>query len=292
MVNTNLSSPALSELTLTRRVRFAVNPGSTVGDPVRGPNGYAGVPAMVGLGAHYELVVTCRGRPAAGRSYLVDIKDIDRAVRIAAIPPIQAGAADGRNADPVAILRGILAPLASMLDGLADRVRWNLTPTFSLEMLVNSAATSSHASAHVSKVLLRQRFDFAAAHRLHDPTLTDDENRRIFGKCNNIHGHGHNYQVEPCISMPTGAPTRARLTLAELEALTDRILISRFDHKHLNEDTPEFDSRRGGVNPSVENIAKVFHGILAPAIAAAHPETSLDSITVWETDRTSATYPA
>jgi 6-pyruvoyltetrahydropterin/6-carboxytetrahydropterin synthase len=75
-----------------------------------------------------------------------------------------------------------------------------------------------------------------------------------------------------------------------LEAITDAAVIQRFDHKHLNEDTREFASV-GGLNPSVENIAKVVFDLLAPEIARASPDAQLRSITVWETDRTCATYP-
>lgn len=139
-------------------------------------------------------------------------------------------------------------------------------------------------------VLLRQKFDFAAAHRLHVPGWTDEENRRAFGKCNNARGHGHNYQVEPCVAIRLDAPVPT-FTLQHLEAITDAAVIQRFDHKHLNEDTSEF-ATIGGLNPSVENIAKIVFGILAPEIAKASPDAQLRSITVWETDRTCATFPA
>jgi 6-pyruvoyltetrahydropterin/6-carboxytetrahydropterin synthase len=66
--------------------------------------------------------------------------------------------------------------------------------------------------------------------------------------------------------------------------------LDKFDHTHLNEDTQEFNQSQGGLNPSVENIAKVFYQLLAPELARAHPGTTLASMTVWETDRTSATY--
>jgi 6-pyruvoyltetrahydropterin/6-carboxytetrahydropterin synthase len=72
----------------------------------------------------------------------------------------------------------------------------------------------------------------------------------------------------------------------------DETIIQRFDHKYLNVDTQEFRAEAGGLNPSVENIAKVCFDLLAPAIRRAAPGVELRSITVWETDRTSCTYPA
>ena len=81
-------------------------------------------------------------------------------------------------------------------------------------------------------------------------------------------------------------------SLETLERITAERVISRFDHAHLNEDTAEFDTSRGGVNPSVENIARVCYDLLAPAVVSASPDARLRSVTVWETDKTSATYPA
>ena len=137
----------------------------------------------------------------------------------------------------------------------------------------------------MTKAILRQRFEFAAAHRLHVPSLSDDENRRLFGKCNHPSGHGHNYVVEPAVAVPTGMPAFA---LADLERLTHERVIERFDHKHLNLDTSEFGV--GGLNPSVENIARVCFDLLRESVHAAGGE--LVAVTVWETEKTCAAYPA
>ncbi|MEL6796463.1 MAG: 6-carboxytetrahydropterin synthase, partial [Planctomycetota bacterium] len=135
--------------------------------------------------------------------------------------------------------------------------------------------------------LLRQQFDFAAAHRLHAPELSDEENQRVFGKCNNPSGHGHNYRIEASVAVPVNQPPGG-FGLADLEELCDTLVIERFDHTHLNVDTEEFGPR--GVMPSVENIAKVIYDILAPAVGDRG--ATLRSMTVWETDRTCCTYPA
>lgn len=259
-------------LSLTRSIRF------TLGVPdakASGTNGYAGRPAMRGFGSHYELTVRCRGEVDAAVGYLIDIQEIDHAVREVMLPGLAAGSAQGE--EPAHTLRSLLQPLAQKLRKPLASVRLNLTPFHSLEI----EPMPDNASA--APVLLRQRFDFAAAHRLHVPGLSEDENRRLFGKCNNPNGHGHNYQVEPCVAVPDGT----RFPLLLLETLTKEAIIDRFDHKHLNLDTTEFGP--GGENPSVENIAKVAFGLLSPRVHA-HGAT-LRHITVWETDRTSATYP-
>ncbi|MCC6425769.1 MAG: 6-carboxytetrahydropterin synthase [Phycisphaerales bacterium] len=149
---------------------------------------------------------------------------------------------------------------------------------------MSPAGPSAAASA-----IIRQRFDFAASHRLHNPAMTEQENRACFGKCNNSAGHGHNYIIEPAVRIPVDGAASV-FSHADLEDLCKRVILDRFDHKHLNVDTAEF-GEGAGVLPTVENIAKVSYDLLAPAVAARCPAARLEAITVWETDRTSSTYP-
>ena len=132
------------------------------------------------------------------------------------------------------------------------------------------------------QLAISQQFEFSASHRLHVPSISDAENRRVFGKCNNPHGHGHNYRLEVAVAKPLDAP----FSLATLERIVDQSVIQRFDHKHLNLDTTEFAS----LNPSVENIAKVCFDLLRGPIDAAGG--SLQRVKLWETEKTCSTYPA
>ncbi|MEL7474593.1 MAG: 6-carboxytetrahydropterin synthase [Planctomycetota bacterium] len=233
----------------------------------------------MGLCRFYELEIACRGRPDAITGYLVDIKRIDQAVRSAAAPILRRVCAETPQAEPSRVLGEVAIAVGSALEGLAPRIRWSLTPYHSFEM----------ASNDTQSVLIRERFDFSASHRLHSPSLSDDENRAVFGKCNNTNGHGHNYQVEPCVEVDLAQADEAPFGLAALERLTDEIIIDAFDHRHLNLDTDAFDD---ATLPSVENIARVFYERLDPAVRSASSAARLRSITVWETDRTSCTYPA
>lgn len=255
---------------LTRIVRFAL---SANGTPNRGPNGYAGNPSMMGIGAHYELVVACRGDVDPTVGYLINIKEIDKEVRAQAVPALHASMRQAEQ--PEAALRTAFRSLR--LPGLSA-LRWKLSPYHSLEVTADAPST----------VLLRQKFDFCAAHRLHAPTLSHEENQRLFGKCNNPGGHGHNYQFEPCVALQSGRDQATSFALSDLERIADDIIVQRFDHKNLNSDTAEF--RDGsGLNPSVENIAQVCFKLLAPAIN--RPGVTLQAVTVWESDRTSCTFP-
>jgi 6-pyruvoyltetrahydropterin/6-carboxytetrahydropterin synthase len=265
---------------LTRTTRFIVNPSEARTEaPATGAGGYAGRPPMRGLGRYYELDTVCRGEPDAATGYLIDIKAIDDAVRASAVPIIRRACDDHPASDPAFILQQTLDPLAGSMPVELVSVLWRLTPYYSVQMTADDPHTA----------LLRHRFEFAAAHRLHTDQLSPEENQRIFGKCNNPSGHGHNYQVEPCIAInlaTDGPPFGA----AELEEVVDRTILRRFDHRHLNLDTEEFGE--GGEMPSVERIAEVCHRLLKGALAEQHPDVELRSVTVWETDRTSCTYPA
>ncbi len=264
--------------TLTRTVRFCVNPGGESGLARGDVNGFAGVPSMRGLGRYYELHITCRGEPDQASGYLLNIKDIDAAAHAAAVPVIAKACREAPETEPAVLLVRVFEALRERLGGVFERVRWSLTPYYSLEMNTDTA----HA-------LLRQSFDFSAAHRLHSPSLSDEQNRAIFGKCNNPSGHGHNYRVEPCVAVRLDAKTL--FSLADLEELVHRHIIEPFDHTHLNADTKEFAAALG-VNPTVENIARVFFDRLAGAVESeSKGSAELRAVTVWETDRTCSTYP-
>ncbi len=125
-------------------------------------------------------------------------------------------------------------------------------------------------------VRLSQKFEFSASHRLHNPALSPDENRRRFGKCNNPLGHGHNYELQVTV---TTAPDAA-VDLPALERLVNDAVVDRFDHRYLNEEIAEFKT----VMPSVENIARVAFELLKPRVQ------QLASVTVWETSKTWCEY--
>jgi 6-pyruvoyltetrahydropterin/6-carboxytetrahydropterin synthase len=90
------------------------------------------------------------------------------------------------------------------------------------------------------KISLTRRYRFAASHRLHSPKFSEEENRRLYGKCCNPHGHGHNYVVEVTIAGPVDAATGMIASLGELDRFVQGEVVEAFDHKYLNEEVPEF----------------------------------------------------
>jgi 6-pyruvoyltetrahydropterin/6-carboxytetrahydropterin synthase len=264
---------------LTREVRFAVNVDPAddarqlAGKPL---NAYAGYPALLDLaGRHVEVQVTLAAATLDPASqYLRNIKDVDDVVRRRGIPVVAAHVRDRRHPG------GRL--VAALSDALSDgwpgarleRLRLVLTPYLAWER---------RASEPHPMVRLSQTFEFSAAHRLHNPSLSDAENRTAFGKCNNPLGHGHNYLVQ--VTLAGEVDDRGTLVdLPAFERIVAETVINRFDHKHLNLETIEFRD----TIPSVENIAKVIHDLLKPRFASERGR--LASVTVWETPKTWCEY--
>jgi 6-pyruvoyltetrahydropterin/6-carboxytetrahydropterin synthase len=89
-------------------------------------------------------------------------------------------------------------------------------------------------------VELGRRYRFAASHRLHTSQLSEEENSRVFGKCNNPYGHGHNYVLEVSLSGKIDPATGMIANLADLDAFVERHVLEQFDHHSLNEDVAAF----------------------------------------------------
>lgn len=285
---------------LTRTVRCCIDPSepdarlrSRLAE--RPLNSFAAFPssdALTGSARYFEFDVRCRGEIDPATGYFLNIKDIDAAFRDAVVPRLAALLRSPDHADrsPQSVLPDLFHALNAALDRRVRALVWRLTPFLRAEADMNPSQPAQ------TRVAIRQQFDFSAAHRLHAPSLSDADNRRVFGKCNLPSGHGHNYRVEPCVDVPAGAAAPG-FQLSDLERLTAETIIERFDHKHLNLDCPEFNPQASppGLNPSVENIAMVCYNLLAPRIddLARHGKPArLRCVTVWETEKTSATFPA
>ena len=134
------------------------------------------------------------------------------------------------------------------------------------------------------KVAVYRKEHFNAAHRLNNPDWDEATNQRVFGKCNNPHFHGHNYEL---VVKVTGEPDPQTGYVMDMKILSDLVqenVLERFDHKNLNEDTAEFKN----LNPTAENIAVVIYTILREKIDAI-----LDlQVRLYETERNFVEYPA
>ena len=124
-------------------------------------------------------------------------------------------------------------------------------------------------------VLVGRRETFNAAHQLYDPGLSDEENRRLFGKCANL--HGHNYVLEVVVAGEVDQASGYVLDLKLLSDIMNGQVIQDVDHRNLNTDVPWLSGRV----PTAENLAVTFWERLRPEL----PEGLLRSVRVWETDK-------
>ena len=120
-----------------------------------------------------------------------------------------------------------------------------------------------------------RRYLFSASHRLHSEQLSVDENRAAYGKCNNAHGHGHNYVLEVLIGGEVDAKTGMVVNLVDLDAVVQNQVLDRFDHRNLNLD-PLFVN----LVPTTENLCKTIFGLLMDSSPAGY----LDRVRVEETE--------
>jgi 6-pyruvoyltetrahydropterin/6-carboxytetrahydropterin synthase len=131
------------------------------------------------------------------------------------------------------------------------------------------------------KLQLSRRYRFSASHRLHSAQLGEEENWRVYGKCNNPYGHGHNYVVEVAVSGPVDEGTGMIANLSDLDAFVESEVIEPFDHKYLNEEIAEFRERV----PTTENICiEIFNRL------RRFPRARLERVRVEETGLNSFEY--
>lgn len=131
-------------------------------------------------------------------------------------------------------------------------------------------------------VYITRKEHFSASHRLHNPSLSDEQNRALYGKCNNPNGHGHNYEIEVTVA---GIPPQETGMVMDLKKLSDIIneeIIELVDHKHLNHDV---DFLRG-IIPTAENMAVAFWKRLEGKIDGG----KLYSIRLYESDNNYVEY--
>ncbi len=253
---------------LQREVRLSLGV-----DPTRTATGnsFAGSPRGDGLGPVVTLKVEVAGPIGPATGMLINIRQIDELVRQAVVSDF-AYAAD------------IAVPL--MLKQMWARMKAQLAPVTLTGLEISSSPWLQYrlTDGDTRMIELTERFEFSAAHRLHSKDLTDAENKATFGKCNNPHGHGHNYELEVTLSGPTDAGGEL-ISLQRLHDIVNQRVIDRMDHKHLNIEVAEF----GQLNPTVENIAAVIFKSLEDAFP---PPVRLQRIRLWETPKTSCTVEA
>jgi 6-pyruvoyltetrahydropterin/6-carboxytetrahydropterin synthase len=124
------------------------------------------------------------------------------------------------------------------------------------------------------KAYLSRRYRISASHRLHSEAFSPEKNRAVYGKCNNPHGHGHNYMIEVTVGGPVDARTGMICDLAELDGCVRRHVIEPFDQTNLN-----LSGEFSGVVPTTENLCRAIYDLIAGSLTGA----SLERVRIEET---------
>jgi 6-pyruvoyltetrahydropterin/6-carboxytetrahydropterin synthase len=137
-------------------------------------------------------------------------------------------------------------------------------------------------------VYLTRRYRFSAGHRLHNDALNPEENRRVYGKCNNPNGHGHNYLLEVTVGGAIDPATGMVFDLAALDGIVAERVLEKFDHKNLNLDMENFRTQV----PTTENLCLEIYKLLRPPLEQAGVERGLllDRVRLEETSLNSCEY--
>lgn len=254
---------------LSREVRFAVTPDYQ--DQIS--NSWSGWPSTNLLVPRLTLVTVIAGQPEPDSGYICNIKLIDDLVRSVIKNDLIPGFDPKQPAEQM--LQHVFQLCSDRWDcpGVTI-VSQTLAVTPFLKFTINKNKDSLMLN-------VTQQFEFSASHRLHNPALSDEENRQLFGKCNNPNGHGHNYVIEVSLHRPV-EPSGDGIDLPNFEATVKKLVIDRLDHKHLNQDVDYFSE----VNPSVENIAIAIWSWLDGQLG----DDKLANIRVYETPKTWADY--
>ena len=125
-------------------------------------------------------------------------------------------------------------------------------------------------------VYLTRRCEFSASHYYHNPEFSEEENQRVFGKCANLNGHGHNYTLEVTVKGEVDPQTGFVVDLKELKETLNREVLEALDHRHLNKEVPEFATQ----NPTTENLAVYIWQRLERKLHSA----KLHRVRLFETD--------
>lgn len=238
-----------------------------------------------GHGHDYVLQVTVGGAVDPLTGMVVNITDLKRVIEDEVVLPLDGAyitpphpLVAGRVPCTEALARGIWDRLAPAFEDRGLRAR--LENVSLAECRTLRAECSRGRESPV--VTLTRTYEFAAAHRLHAAGLSEDSNRELYGKCNNPHGHGHNYVLEVTVGGEPDPRTGFITDLGTLDGAVREQVVDRYDHHHLNLDLPEFHD----LNPTSENLVRVIWERLEPAL----PPGLLRRVVIRETERNVFTY--
>jgi 6-pyruvoyltetrahydropterin/6-carboxytetrahydropterin synthase len=230
-------------------------------------------------GHNYVLTATIAGRIDQATDFLVDFRDLDGQLRETTAPldhhrlDVEYDALAGREASAETLAATLFAELAPRIATAIPSARLDAVRLAENDTLW--ADSGGGADVEVTRA-----YGFSAAHRLADPSRSDEENRRIYGKCANPQPHGHDYRFEVTVRGPLDPKLGTVTDLAALDAAVEQLVVGPFDHRYLNAEVEPFTK----VLPTGERIAERIFQLLAPRVP------KLARVVVYETPRSAFTY--
>jgi 6-pyruvoyltetrahydropterin/6-carboxytetrahydropterin synthase len=229
----------------------------------------------------FDLEATVEGAVDPRHGMVINIIDMKKELRQDVIRIVQGACLDGRGATPPCPTAGALAQgIWRLLGGeLGGR------PLYRIRLVGHSSPILEYRGGENPRMDVTRVYEFSASHRLHSPALSEEENARLFGKCNNRKGHGHNYVLE--VTLRGAPPPDGELLSAEeFDALVEGAVVDRWDHKNLNEDLAEFE----GINPTAEEIVRVAWRKIGKVLEGLQTPARLYRIKLRETPRNHVEY--
>ena len=258
-------------LDMTRRVLFSAahtdwlpERSATENEKVFGPNA-----SPEPYGNNYYLDVTVTGDIDPLTGIIVNIKEIDHVVREQVVEKLDRKFVNrsvtyfcDRPVTPETLLDYVREQLEGVLPSAVRLTALRLEET-SLHF-AEWQTTERKDRKERGSMLLTRVYEFAASHRLHSRHLSDEANRDLFGKCNYLHGHGHNYILEVTVAGSIDPGTGRVCDETALDECVNREVVDRYDHRHFNYDIPEF----ADLVPSTEVVTKMIWDRLEAHIPA------------------------
>lgn len=220
-------------------------------------------------GHNYAVWVGVSGDVDKSTGMVVNIKDIDAILQQSVVKRFdQKSLNDEAMVGKVPCLETLLCEVAGSLTGLPDGIQ--------LESVKIIELPGFYGEWSQGVLTLTRTYEFAAAHRLASPDLSDEENFALYGKCTNANGHGHNYVLEVTVTGDTDPSTGFLCDISALDQVVEREVVSRYDHKNLDKDVPELQ----GKTTTSENVAIAIFSLLKDRLPA-----ELKRIKLFETAR-------
>ncbi len=200
-------------------------------------------------GHNYVLDVSADGEPDAEKGMVVNIKDIDEVIRSRVVSQFDLKSINDEIpafADRAPSLENLLPYIASTLAPYfagADNSQAKIPAVLTHLRLEEMPSFWAELDLTTNMVTITRVYEFAASHRLHVPSYSEERNVELFGKCNNPSGHGHNYLLEVTVGGEVDPTTGMIVDICAIDEAVNREVVGRYDHKNLNVDLPEFAGR-------------------------------------------------